>query len=192
VYSELLEEDHIQNILSCKYTKPPGKIPIVGNKPINKNITSSKIDLKRICAEWIETKTKLFKTQRKSHEAVNLCRNLGGFINLPKYPFDDFNDLDKHGTCTAFWVPIGYNETAKQWQGIITQKDVGSLNWSTNFPLNKETRKCVYLFKESKSFTNERCNVELCHYCHFAERVQFGLHGMCKDSIIDTDYNSLC
>ena len=65
-------------------------------------------------------------------KAMQLCKNLGGSVNVPKEPFDDIIDIDKHDNCNSFWVPIEYNETNKFWQDTNTKKEVEHLKWNTN------------------------------------------------------------
>ena len=81
-----------------------------------------------------------------------------------------------------------YNISSKFWQDTNTGTKMKDIKGSTNFPLDYKTRNCVYFRKAQQAFMDTRCSIDLHHYCHFSQLVQFGLRGTCKNSIIDNNY----
>ena len=153
-----------------------------------KNSNNNKLLINRICTERNRTITKVFNMQRTSSESQKLCRKLGGRTTILNKQFEKLFDKDPTSEVSSLWVPIDYNVSSKFWQDTNTGKEMKEIRWSTNFPLDYNTRNCVYFRKAQQAFMNARCSIDLYHYCHFSQRVQFGLHGTCKDSIIDNNY----
>ena len=117
------------------------------------------------------------------------------FLNNSRFDSND-NDIVKYHCNNDFWMPIIQMPAPDTEFGKYTWvEDLGPspkqakyLPWQRLQPNGQDLQQCVFINLISKKFYDISCNEPRCSLCEFEGPVDFTLHGLHKNSVIDRHY----